>query len=212
MSPEEHAEFLEAVKAVRVEFLLSRGLAVEAYAGLEHKLCDLFAYVAGTSREASPIIFFKITNTGARNAILEKLLRLRHGTDYNLFWNSFVKMLGQTDVQRNEVVHWTYACWTDEELPSPPKARLLPAHGDWPPTTPYYDAERLNAFASKCRFLTELCMHFVIHLTPNSPWKSAITDAWLDIFRQPITYPIPATHPLHQNPPAPESPPPPSPE
>jgi hypothetical protein len=44
-------------------------------------------------RENATTIFYKITNTGSRSKILERLLRRKFGTTYNLFWNSYFKEL-----------------------------------------------------------------------------------------------------------------------
>ena len=56
--------------------------------------------------EVAGVIFFKISSTAVRIAIMEKLIHDRHGPRYNLFWNAFLKQLRQIDTKRNEIVHW----------------------------------------------------------------------------------------------------------
>ena len=52
-----------------------RGQAIQAYAGLEQSLCNLFAQVADLRRDIAATIFFKITNQQARNSITERLIQ-----------------------------------------------------------------------------------------------------------------------------------------
>ncbi|MDB5602044.1 MAG: hypothetical protein JWN71_4088 [Xanthobacteraceae bacterium] len=88
------------------DFWALRGKAIQGYANIEQSLASFFAVLAGTDQKSANIIFFKITNAGARNAIIEKLFQNKLGTRHNLFRNSLVKHLGPIDRERNEIVHW----------------------------------------------------------------------------------------------------------
>lgn len=88
----------------------NRAKAVQAYANLEQALCRLFALLCGIQLDAAGIIFFKITNTQARNDILDKLFRWRFKDEFNLFRNSLFKTLRPIDIRRNEIIHWNTVC------------------------------------------------------------------------------------------------------
>jgi hypothetical protein len=60
----------------------NRGKAVQAYAQLESALNHLLQVTSGMSWEASAAVFYKITNTNARNSILEKLLHQKCGANH----------------------------------------------------------------------------------------------------------------------------------
>src|ERR1700754_3245319 len=87
----------------------SRGKAIQAYAQLESTLSRLLVSLTGMTWEAAVTMFYKITNTNARNAILEKLLQQKFGTKFNAFWNPLLKEIKQIDLKRNEIVHWLAA-------------------------------------------------------------------------------------------------------
>src|SRR5580700_8049432 len=74
-------------------FWSERGRAIDAYAQLEQSLYQLFASCGEMKRDTAAIIFFKITNSLARNSIIEKFLHKTYGTQYNIFWNSYLKQL-----------------------------------------------------------------------------------------------------------------------
>jgi hypothetical protein len=86
-----------------------RGRAIQSYAILEQALSGALAEFGGMTRENATTIFYKITNTGSRSKILQKLLRRKFGTTYNLFWNVYFKELTRIDLRRSEIVHWLSA-------------------------------------------------------------------------------------------------------
>jgi hypothetical protein len=88
------------------EFWAIRGKAVQAYANVERSLCKLFTAFSGTTEEVGAIIFFRIVSTPARNAIIEKLFKIRFPDEFNLFRNSLIDQLRPIDIERNEIVHW----------------------------------------------------------------------------------------------------------
>jgi RecB family exonuclease len=87
-------------------FLVARANAIQAYAKLEFSLSIVFSRLLGTQPDIAGLVFFRITNTYQRNGILEDLKKHRFGNEYNLFWNSIMKIIRQIDQRRNEIVHW----------------------------------------------------------------------------------------------------------
>jgi hypothetical protein len=65
----------------------ARGEAIQGYASVESGLSNLLRALTGMAHEAALTIFYKITNTNARNSILEKLLHQKCGAKFNVFWN-----------------------------------------------------------------------------------------------------------------------------
>jgi hypothetical protein len=160
--------------------------------------------------DVGEIIFFKITSTGARTSILEKLLKKKYGAAYITFWNSFQKLLGQVDGQRNELVHWTFAPRLNPLDKSVPEFVLIPpTQWTWDSSTPFYDSARILQFKDKCEFLANLCANFRIQALEKwavGPGDEKTRQAWLDICQRPIDYPPPESHPLYRTPSTPLDP------
>jgi hypothetical protein len=64
---------------------VNRGKAIQSYAMLEQSLCLLLAGLAAVDLETAGTIFYKITNTGSRSGILERLLQKNTGQSSTLF-------------------------------------------------------------------------------------------------------------------------------
>lgn len=201
----------------------ARAQAIQMYAHLEQTLCLLLAVLIRSSPEVSAIIFFKIVNTGQRLSILDKILRLRYGTIYVEFWNSYEKMLRPIDVARNEIVHWnaaimqSYDSNTWDVVLTPPTELNRERH----PDTQTLTTDAINEFGKKCEFLSTLGRGFVgvLRATPpvsedeslglhpcrtDAEWGAWLL-AWRDICQQPVVYPPPSSHPICQMWPEPRS-------
>jgi hypothetical protein len=187
-------------------FLVNLGAAIQAYAGLEQALFLLFSRFSGTAKDVAGVIFFKITAARARDDILEKLLEIKYGNRYSVFWKSFASLINVVSGRRNEIVHWIATTTTSQGFF---ETNLLPP-SFWtrPMRTGKVSNDDLVEFAAKCRFICELCGLFQMELSqkPEAP-----PLAWRDIFQQPVVYPPPSTHPLYKKPKEPENQPPPSP-
>jgi hypothetical protein len=108
---------------------LSRALAIQAYATLEFSLSTIFAQWLGTSVDVAGLVFFRITNTHARNRILDDLKKKRLESNYNLFWNSLLSLIRTIDQRRNEIVHWHIVNNIDLSVPHEQASKLtLNAH------------------------------------------------------------------------------------
>jgi hypothetical protein len=188
------------------EFLLLRANAIQNYAKLEQSLFMLFATLADVQNDIGGIIFFKITNTHTRNSILERLIRKKHGSTYNLFWNSYIKQLHSIDSKRNEIVHWNVATNThfDGNGNYTVTVSLAPPNfWDRDANTPSIAASDLREFIEKCDVFSRLATMFTfMERLPAEPQKP-----WLDIFQQPLVYPLPTGHLLTQQNPPQSSPP-----
>jgi hypothetical protein len=64
----------------------------------------------------------------------------------------------------------------------------------------------LIAFSEKCQIFARLCTMFCM-ATSDSRVDEDTKKTWLEIFQQPLVYPLPADHPLNQTAPKPDSPP-----
>ncbi|MBV9570564.1 MAG: hypothetical protein JO056_04905 [Alphaproteobacteria bacterium] len=185
----------------------NRGKAIDAYAGLEQSLCDLMRTAGEMPRRVAGTIFFKITNSGARNGILEKLIHQRCGSTYNPFWNCYFRQLPPMDIERNKVVHWAsrtnviidehHLMWVGTSLVPPTYATEI--------TEEAVTYMGLVAFAKKCGVFAALCDMFSwVMFDKEHPWTES-ADAWRDIFQQPLVYPLPADHLLFRTPPKPST-------
>jgi len=83
--------------------LVARSLAIQDYATLEQSMCGLFAHLSGTPNHVAATVFFRLTNSQSRLAILDQLMRLKYGAEYRPFFNSLTKMLRPMDGTRNEI-------------------------------------------------------------------------------------------------------------
>lgn len=193
----------------------NRGKAIQGYAQLESSLCSMMAELGGIPRETSLTIFFKITSTGSRNSILEKLLHAKHGSKFNLFWNCFFKELRPIDTKRNEIVHWLAAANANLDAENvlhvgvtliPPSSASSQIAGPILKLT----SKDLIAFAKKCDDFSRLANMFLASTSPSYGADPESMKPWLDIFQQPLVYPLPEDHLLFQKPQVPDNQPQPS--
>ncbi len=190
-----------------------RGHAIQAYAALEQALCFLFAHLTVMSPDVAAIVFFKIASRPTRISLLDRLLHKRHGTTYSLFWNSYLKLLRGIDTKRDEIVHWSAAHnvsgLNEAGRPNVVVTLVPPNFWDMDANTPHITIESLAEFMSRCDVFSRLATMFTLAVSGRMPADAAAP--WLDIFRQPLTYPLPADHLLLRKPVTQESQPPSSP-
>jgi hypothetical protein len=180
--------------AVVAAFFITRASAIATYASVEQSLADLFSYLLGTPPDYSGVPFFRINNARARNDILERLLKKRHGPKHNLFWNCLVKYLREVDAIRNQIVHWGMLGVYNRKDGTLIRIRLIPPnYWDRDANTPKLTKEDIEAFSEKCAFLIR-----ALDLLRDVASGKTQDRASLDICRQPITYPPPGNHPLSQ--------------
>jgi hypothetical protein len=187
-----------------------RGRAIQSYAILEQTLSNALANFGGMTRENATTIFYKITNTGSRSKILERLLRRKFGTIYNLFWNAYFKELTRIDLRRSEIVHWLSAmnvALNTDNMMIMGITLIAPDSVKNQPDPQQITSKDLVAFSDKCDAFSRLCNMFIGVVSNDISGDAA--KPWLDIFQRPLIYPLPGDHPLlNQTPPTPDSQPP----
>lgn len=188
------ALFLIDIDETHQTFMIARASAIEHYANIEQVLASLCAYLMGVTVDIAGIPFFKMNNARARLAMLERLLKKKHGNTYNIFWNSLVKQLQPIDDRRNLIVHWI----TEKTVTSNNEQwSCLVGANYWDRTE---NSEKIHLsdmyeFILKCDFFYHLIQHF-LWLISESPKK--IHESWPEICQQPIVYPAPNNHPLYR--------------
>ena len=175
------------------EMQVARSKSIEAYSSLEQSLAKLLALCVPCDSETAGTIFFRISNTRSRMAIITALLKKRYGSGHSLFWNSAEKLIRVTDNARNNVIHWQTIVNIGHDV----EVNLAPpniwGHND---DTPSLSISDLDAFAERCHFISGTLNVFLLFLLGKlSPETHG---SWHDTFRQPLDYPIPEAHPLFQ--------------
>jgi hypothetical protein len=178
-----------------------RGKAIQSYALLEQSLNMLFSQLSDTTESVAGTIFYKISNASARNSIIEKLLKTKYNAKFNLFWNSYLKLLRPIDLRRNEIVHWVAASISqlDDSDTIVCGTILIPSNvHSFFPAMKYLCQTDLTEFSAKCDEFARLCNIFRRVSKPDT--SQLQFDAWLHIFQRPLTYPLPADHLLYKMP------------
>jgi hypothetical protein len=170
---------------------LARGVAMNAYAGIEQNLAVLLATFGDMPSDVGHTIFYQIVNTRARLQILKKLKKRKLGNQYDLFWRSVTEQIKDLDEGRNELAHW-------HVIPRTP-----PADWDYVLKSP-----RPYGYGGEKELTVEKCEEFAAHCTVidfvlNMFWASLNnapppTDAWRDIFQRELVYPPLEGTPLFQ--------------
>jgi len=190
----------------------TRGRAIQSYAQLEQALCHVFSATTGVEMSVAGHIIFRIASYGARNAIIEKMIHHKHGQKFNLFWNPLLKDIRTVDLRRNEIVHWI--CATNATIGADNKlyvgVTLVPPNF-WgnTPSVDRITSRDLVAFIEKCNVFARLLSMFMV--VTSGKMEAEKAAPWLDIFQQPLVYPLPADHLLNRTPQASEIQPRPSP-
>lgn len=169
-----------------------RGRAIQDYATLEQRLCSLFARFGKMEPHVAGTVFFRISNTRARIAILDELKRKQLGDQYKAFWKSHTSLVRGVDGRRNEIVHWHVTNGAERVPGALPKiidVRLEPPNY-WAESEAFLTVDDLKAFGRKCSFLSGCLMMFEMLLDGHTASR--------EIFEQEVAYPPPRTHPLFQ--------------
>jgi hypothetical protein len=197
------------------ELQIARAEAIEAYAEVESELCYVLSALLNVRHDTTAIVFFKIGNTGSRNSIIASLLDHVHGDKFKVYWHgqpgggatpkvpglfNHIKWL---DLRRNEIVHWHRVSsasggpdgitkhWEDYRPP------FFWARSKAAPI----NKSALDSFITRATFVKQ-ALH-IFWMATRHPQKFAkfgegALEAWLQIFQQPLPYPLPEDHPLRQ--------------
>jgi hypothetical protein len=215
MSEQHHAFDLLPPDPQGQLFLMMRGRAVECYALYEQSLAHLYAALMGVSLDYAAIAFFRINNARARLGIIERLIHKRHGSAYNIFWNSLRRQLHGFDERRNQIIHWTSV----EEISDKGRTSTLAP----PNVLDTFESARQSGIAAPKIVLSDL-MDFIVRadfysrllnmfflvcsgqidrLAEGTPDARKYADTWREICQREVIYPPPNTHPLYRKPKAP---------
>jgi hypothetical protein len=153
-----------------------RGHAINAFAVLEASLCALLSTVGEMKEDVAGVIFYKITSAGSRNNIIELLIKKKCGSKYNIFWNSFLKGLGQIDNRRNQIVHWAAMTEIKDLRAASLAVEITFRPGNYwdsltEPDPPKLVADDLRAFIERCGVYSKMISLFVMlirgHVQPE---------------------------------------------
>jgi hypothetical protein len=190
---------------------IARAEAIESYAGVEQSLSNLFGSLLGTTIHKAAAVFFKLTSAHNRNKIIESLLQLEHGSEYDIYWHGegqpgkkggLFNIIYNLDQTRNEIIHWYVmrnpAITEFEKLVQP----NLTAYR---PDSKALSISELDAFTQKATFVNLSISAFLFNTTKGVQVPDSARAPWLPIFQQPVIYPPPSTHPLFQRDKTPEN-------
>jgi hypothetical protein len=87
-------------------FDTARMEALKEYSNLEYEICLLLKEVLRVEAAIAAAIFYQITNTRARYAIIEGALDINFQDTFAASWPKLEKWLGPRDAARNHIIHW----------------------------------------------------------------------------------------------------------
>ena len=202
--PNRIAPIQEAIDLAEQDvFWAARGKAIQGYAQVENSLCNLFAGLGDMERKTAIIIFFRIASTDSRTKIIEKLLRAKHGNKLNLFWNPLAKEIDKLGKKRNEIAHWLAAANIILDGKNIMHVGVMLVHPGSEDMGKGDNSQRLLTkelieYEQKCDEFVRLITMFNLALNSSAQLEDGL-QTWLDIFQQPLLYPLPESHPLKRS-------------
>lgn len=173
----------------------ARADAINAYAGLELELCRLFGLLTKIESDTAHLIFFRIVNYRARNAIVGDIIKKEFGKTYQVYWRSMFKMIGRLDQKRNAIVHWHIGGSLKDE-------RIIPALRSPLESFPSLESpglryEEIAEFTEQARFVAVSIFFFgLMAWGAIEKWSPDGQQTLRETFLRPLTYPLPDTHPI----------------
>ena len=168
----------------------SRMSVLDTYTELERFLAETLRTIMGCPPDVAYTIFYRVTNTRARYAIMTDLMKMRYGNAFNPSWKKMQKWLVQFDATRNHLAHWSAVmeigpdggAWT---------LRNPVVHFANSPETPDYNPETLQDVRTLMVHMGNVLMQFEMCLSRGP--ESAL---W-QIFQQPVTHQNPTEYLEH---------------
>ena len=165
-------------------FDFARLAALKQYSDLERELSMVMRYALGTDHQAAVVVYYGITNTRARYAIIGKLLGTRDNGAYRKSWECIERWLTPCDTDRNQLIHWSEgeATIIDFQLEGPTaisthKVLRHPSGGG--PKSPHHSERDIWIKRDKMRVMLQIVNRFGLTLAAPTGWP------WLDIFQRP---------------------------
>lgn len=181
----------------------ARMQALKDYADLEYELCLLLKAILRVEAPVASAIFYQISNTRARYAILSSLLEIRHPDTFKRPWPKLEKWLTPCDTTRNHIIHWGQdiritlnakpglAGMLESDATVTIDHALLLSNNvrKWRGSEEQsltYSEEGIRDEAFKFRVMKHIINRFNLSIFFPDKWP------WTDIFQQPIGDPSPA--------------------
>lgn len=173
-------------------FDTARLLALKEYAALEHELCKLLRNLLNVSDSVASAIFYQITNTRARYAIIDSLIELNCDGRWKS-WSKIAKWLMPRDGARNSIVHWfedeliVIGVGRDEDgkltgaesVECRPRLKNASRRGRFSETETYYSENELYLERDQVRVMKHIVNRLQLTICEPEKWP------WRDIFLQP---------------------------
>lgn len=171
-------------------FDLARLAALKEYASLEHELCLLLRNLLEVDDPVAAAIFYQISNTRARYAIIGRLIALKPDPKWRA-WTKIESWLGPCDTARNHLVHWFESHYvqisvdtSDDGLKAAgvkriPLLRNAARRGSFNPEEKRYEVEDILEERDKTRVMQRIVNRFQLTVRRPDEWP------WTDIFQQP---------------------------
>ena len=173
-----------------------RGYAINAYAGVEAQLNNLFSWLLDTHQDVSSLIFYRVANTRSRNAMMQDLIKRKCGDTYKVYWASMFKFISKLDRKRNEIVHWHFGA-LDPTAIMPALAN--PKSGFGLTGEPIVTMAEIDDFIRKCDFVSQsLGVFWMIQGGGLTLTADDGEHTWRGTFLLSVVYPPPEAHPLHR--------------
>jgi len=189
------------------EFWAHRGRAIECYSTLEQSQCSLLAVLSGMHESAAGTVFFKITASRSRSAILDKLFKKKFGDKFRPFWNSLINHFAYLDQRRNELVHWGVVVRLGD---GPEKYSLTPPNfWEFNENSPEWKREDFVDFMNRCDVVGRTLNMFTFPMRVKELPPEVLPPEQDPLFQGPLEYPLPPDHRLARLPSMPIIPPPP---
>jgi len=175
-------------------FDCARLAALKEYARLEFELCLLLRNLLQVDDAKASAIFYAITNTRARYAIIASLIDLGTTPKWKA-WAKIEKWLGPCDSVRNHLVHWfedEYTLITMEtdddgkpvrvaEAARIPRLKNPSRRHRFSSGEKYYRESEIYEERDKIRVMMHIVNRFEVSIGHPDEWP------WSDIFQQPVS-------------------------
>ncbi|MEJ6790484.1 hypothetical protein BrevBR_13115 [Brevundimonas sp. BR2-1] len=170
-------------------FDLARLAALKEYASLEHELCLLMRNLLGVDDPVAAAVFYQISNTRSRYAIIGRLIGLRPDPKWRA-WAKIERWLTPCDTARNHLIHWfedhymRVTVTEDGGLKAAsaervPWLRNATRRGSFSADEKRYEAKDIFTERDNFRVAKHIVNRFQLTVWKPEEWP------WTDIFQQP---------------------------
>jgi hypothetical protein len=198
--PEKRSADMEARRKASIEFNLARSMAINAYAILEANLGRVFVHLIGAEPMQGYAAFAAIDSAQTRLNTIKRLLELKHGREFEVFYEHLARNLKGLSGTRNKIVHWLAQTAHRKGAFDPRKDIFLHRHPDKFSREKFYKHE-IDDFWRKATFYANIVFSFSLYLENpefmDHP-ESVRRKPWREIFHEEIQYPPPPGHPLRE--------------